>query len=789
MSHLARTRRAHQVTAAALYILQQEAYDAYKSPTENSTSTSTQDSMSFESWCTKMASEQPQFYFWSQVLELQSLILEIVRAIREGKFTEYVQALKDLMPWMFALDRVNYSRWLSMHIRDMERLPTAHPDVYRKFCSGAFTVHKSRHAFSAIALDHAHEQENASIKGDGGAIGLTESPSSLRRWMIGGPELARMINEYEEQLPRENRQVRKHHEQVSSLQNAFLKDVKNLVNAMEDLGNPFKEDSGDLLTLDTKVIMPIVVVESVKNIQRIGKDQYNTFVREVILREENEKAVTQPIKRNKLPLFGRLPATTVSKTKAKVAALKDDCSLFSRLYIACQTREGDMEEFFKHENQPWPPSLSQYGQLRQGNKAELVPCLPGTSEGCIESPPVDAKIYDGAVVVQMLHPKTTATFNEYVQTVFLTYIKSQIHSAQRLDIVWDIYKTDSLKASTREKRGAGARRRVAPTVRIPPNWKSFLRVDENKTELFQLLAKELEGSDLGEKEVYTTFGSQVLSNTRRANLESLQPCSHEEADTRLFLHVLDAATFFDKIMIRTVDTDVFVLAVSQMHRIPGKEVWLAFGMGKHFRYYPIHQISRSLGPQKSLALPVFHALTGCDTVSFFAGKSKKTAWDTWSVCPEVTSAFIEITDAPSQLSDDCTNKIERFVTLLYDRGSELRSVDEARQQLFCKKSRSLDRIPPSSSALRQHLLRAAYQGGHVWSQVHVTLPELPSPADWGWYNDGQWNPMWSTLPQAQKSCYELIHCSCKKACRGLCKCTKANLECTALCACGGDCYD
>ena len=517
VSHLARTRRAHQVTAAALYILQQEAYDAYKSSTENSTSTSTQDSMSFESWCTKMASEQPQFYFWSQVLELQSLILEIVRAIREGKFTEYVQALKDLMPWMFALDRVNYSRWLSMHIRDMERLPTAHPDVYQKFCSGAFTVHKSRHAFSAIALDHAHEQENASIKGDGGAIGLTESPSSLRRWMIGGPELARMINEYEEQLPRENRQVRKHHEQVPSLQNAFLKDVKNLVNAMEDLGNPFKEDSGDLLTLDTKVIMPIVVVESVKNIQRIGKDQYNTFVREVILREENEKAVTQPIKRNKLPLFGRLPATTVSKTKAKVAALKDDCSLFSRLYIACQTREGDMEEFFKHENQPWPPSLSQYGQLRQGNKAELVPCLPGTSEGCIEYPPVDAKIYDGAVVVQMLHPKTTATFNEYVQTVFLTYIKSQIHSAQRLDIVWDIYKTDSLKASTREKRGAGARRRVAPTVRIPPNWKSFLRVDENKTELFQLLAKELEGSDLGEKEVYTTFGSQVLSNTRRAN--------------------------------------------------------------------------------------------------------------------------------------------------------------------------------------------------------------------------------------------------------------------------------
>ncbi|KAK3734698.1 hypothetical protein QZH41_002108 [Actinostola sp. cb2023] len=446
VSHLARTRRAHQVTAAALYNLQQQAYDAYKASAQNSTMSS----LVFEAWCQQMASEQPQFHFWSQVLEFQSLILEIVRAIREGNFINYVQALENLMPWMFALDHVNYARWLSVHIRDMTMLRTVHPDVYQKFCSGAFVVHKSTHAFSAIALDHAHEQENANIKGDGGAVGLMDNPSALRRWMIGGPELARMINEYEGQLSREKNQQRKHHEQVPSIQNAFLKNVKSLVNVIEDLGNPFKEDSGDLLALDTKDIMPVEVVESIKNIQKIGKDQYKAFVNERIVHQE--KAITHPIKRNKLPLFGRLPTTTVSKKKAQVAALKDDCSLFSRLYIACQSREGDLKEFFKHENQPWPPSLSQYGQLRQGNKAELVRCLTGTSEGSTESPQVDVKIYDGAVVVQMLQPKTATTFNEYVQTVFLSYIKHQMQSAERLDIVWDTYKTDSLKASTRKKK-------------------------------------------------------------------------------------------------------------------------------------------------------------------------------------------------------------------------------------------------------------------------------------------------------------------------------------------------
>lgn len=55
-----------------------------------------------------------------------------------------------------------------------------------------------------------------------------------------------------------------------------------------------------------------------------------------------------------------------------------------------------------------------------------------------------------------------------------------------------------------------------------------------------------------------------------------------------------------------------------------------FSMRKLFKYYPIHEIALSLGPQKSLALAVFHALTGCDAVSFFAGKSKKSALDTWN---------------------------------------------------------------------------------------------------------------------------------------------------------------
>ena len=76
-----------------------------------------------------------------------------------------------------------------------------------------FTVKKSKHAFSAIAIDHVHEQNNASVKGDGGAVGLTENPSALRHWMVSGPEMAHLIGEFESSIMEKQDSDCHHHEQ------------------------------------------------------------------------------------------------------------------------------------------------------------------------------------------------------------------------------------------------------------------------------------------------------------------------------------------------------------------------------------------------------------------------------------------------------------------------------------------------------------------------------------------------------------------------------------------------
>ena len=108
-------------------------------------------------------------------------------------------------------------------------------------------------------------------------------------------------------------------------------------------------------------------------------------------------------------------------------------------------------------------------------------------------------------------------------------------------MVWNRYLPGSLKDSSRSKRGKGIRRHVRPDTRIPGNWIAFLRVDENKEELFLYLAEQLTTIGIDHGEVVSTKHESVVFNNDRTDAADLSPCMHEEADTRLLLHAADAA--------------------------------------------------------------------------------------------------------------------------------------------------------------------------------------------------------------------------------------------------------
>ncbi|KAG7177937.1 hypothetical protein Hamer_G026516 [Homarus americanus] len=393
----------------------------------------------------------------------------------------------------------------------------------------------------------------------------------------------------------------------------------------------------------------------------------------------------------------------------------------------------------------------------------------------------------------MFKPGGSRTFQEYSTAVFIPYIDSQLEYRSRLDLVWDCYmKSGSLKATVRCNHGKGIRRRVTASGLLPSNWQNFLRNSDNKDELFSFVSEQVMQLVVKEsKQLVVTDKKRVLTIPPRKDTANLAPCNHEEADTRMMVHAADALECgHRRILIRIVDTDVFILAVSLANERSEvlDELWLTFGTGKNRRYIAAHQMAKALGPEKSRALPVFHAITGCDTVSAFAGHSKKAAWATWNAFPEVTTAFLSLASTPSELPDGVLSTLERFIVLLYDRTSTCCDVNVLRKKLFSRKSRSLEDPPPTRAALEQHIKRAAYQAGHIWGQAAIAFVSLPSPCDWGWMKSGdELEPLWTTLSKVSKSCHELISCGSRKHRGGKCWCKKAALKCTELCACEGGC--
>ena len=238
--------------------------------------------------------------------------------------------------------------------------------------------------------------------------------------------------------------------------------------------------SHHLFFLDTRDVADPSVVDAVRNLKKTGQEQRNTFV------TEQTKPVTDPIKRNKFPHYSRPPVREKSKSKYHLLSLKNDCYLFSSLYISCQRCDGDLDEFSLHENQACPPSLSSMGKLWLGAKSDIVSCLENltTMTDAVEKPTADAVIVDGAATVNMLKPSTLQTFSDYVSKVLLPYITKQLQGVRRLDVVWDKYVQGSLKAYTCSTRGKGSRRHVKYSNAVTKYWMEFLHNEDNKREFF-----------------------------------------------------------------------------------------------------------------------------------------------------------------------------------------------------------------------------------------------------------------------------------------------------------------
>ena len=83
-------------------------------------------------------------------------------------------------------------------IARMDAINTTDPELWQSFCNGEFAVNTSNHIpFTRIVVDQAMEHFNKATKGQEWISGLTTYPTTLLKFCITAPELARLADEIE----------------------------------------------------------------------------------------------------------------------------------------------------------------------------------------------------------------------------------------------------------------------------------------------------------------------------------------------------------------------------------------------------------------------------------------------------------------------------------------------------------------------------------------------------------------------------------------------------------------
>ena len=309
----------------------------------------------YNKWKKNRCAQSSTANYWFTVIDLEILLFIFIRSLREGNFSLFVMSLKNIAPWMFALDHIHYARWLPVFLEDLEQMKNANNPVVDQFNKGFFTVNKTGHPFSNIGIDQAHEQNNKIVKVDGGAIGILDNDAALLKWAIAGPIISEILNEADGSLSPSVNQS-KHHEDTDLFEKNFQKDRNAFLTLFTEYGNPFCENEKMLVQIVSKHVLDENATTSVQKAKEIGMNQFDTFVNNRL--RNGSASLYDNITKNNLPLYHSKNTILTSRSKKRITNLEADSRLYANLFAACQARDGDLKNFFTHENHAYPVFLS-----------------------------------------------------------------------------------------------------------------------------------------------------------------------------------------------------------------------------------------------------------------------------------------------------------------------------------------------------------------------------------------------------------------------------------------------
>jgi len=745
------------------------------------------------------------FAFWNSYLEMIEDILLFIRATREGNWHLHLAAVRALLPWIFAYDRTNYSRYLPVYWFEMSQLPTSHQYIYKELVSGHFAVQRQdTHGFAQVACDMTIEQTaNRDSKTRGGIKGFSTNQGATNRWIRAHHQRAAITRQCEE-MAGKGQKSSKRADLTNSRMTRDEDDVNNIMSTITSMTNPFENDpemdANDLVHLSSGVIAPDDVYSDLMTAKVKGDEAFVNFSKSRL--QGNDVDLNKTLKKMKLKTFSDAGKQTI-KVKGKDVTLKSDRELLARLVIIGKVRKVNLKSMMTYSLSPYPPALATYeGCLVKTNKARLLHYLESVPESSpvVDPPKGGVWVVDGMAMLQQMSSKgMPASMGQLAEKILRQLVYLALSSTSNsVHFVTDTYPSISIKGAERKRRAASGSQRIKISKAdqpVPKQWKKYLANSFNKEQLVHFLFNHW--STCGEDNfkgitLYVAHGKMCHSITPRNGTISIEeiPQLHstqEEADTRMLLHAHYISTQgIRSIIIKSPDTDVFVIGVALVSHLVGSQLYFHTGRDDNVRTIDLQAIQQELGDDIAKAIIGLHCFTGCDSVSSFYGKGKTKAIKLLTQNKSFSHACQMLGESFS-VTDELVSLLEDFVCKLYSQ-QEYSHVNDARYSMFSMATRNESVMPPNRDALIKHVQRANFQAA-VCKRSFDNHPDIPSPAGHGWkLIDGSLSINWMEMQPAQQSILELSRCTCKKS---KCKasdaddqcCVSLGLCCTELCEC------
>lgn len=497
--------------------------------------------------------------------------------------------------------------------------------------------------------------------------------------------------------------------------------------------DPFslQDSTSPLVNIATGVVLPKEITEWLVKATDKGIQLMEEFIDKRL--HTNGMQFWEPITRLNIKTF----SSTTKKLKAKdsdgkFTTIGEDRDLFQRLLVVAMKREVNFNEILSYELSAVPVSLFHPdGSLRKTTKSVLLSILEEDANVQLRlpTPPMPTTtILDGMALVQMLKSAGTKTFGEMAKSYY-GVIAGLLNrdGCQRVDVVFDQYLEVSIKGGEREKRGesrALEERIYSQATPVPKLWQKYIAKPRNKENLCAFLSETrctIAKESLDQEKHLVLAGGfkererAVLISHGHVDIVTPLLSDHEEADTRILLHVNLASSTHQRIVIHSPDTDVAILSIAHYKELGCKELWFRTGVKDRTRFIPIHSLSSKLGDSICTALPAFHAMTGCDTTSAISGVGKQKAWKVLHNSPLHQRNLAQLGREPVP-NKETLDACEAFICSLYISLNITQTADELRYQLFCQGNKKSEGLPPTSDSLAQHSKRVNFQC-YVWQRA------------------------------------------------------------------------